>query len=1457
MITKKSLLFIVIFICTANFAFTQNYNWITPNKTYLKMYLSEDGMYRIKKSDFNNAGINTTGLDPRTVKVLYKGSQLPIYFNGEQDGIFNDNDYFDFYGLKNRGGFTNTYNENNAVVYTTNEYFNLYSDTSVYWVDWNGANGLRYSTNNFSSTVSYPNNYFYDTLHFEKDKIYSQGEHVSDSDYRYLTDQKFRGETWYWALLNNNQSLTDTFSVRELSNSSPVSSIRVFAYPLNRETQNFNEHVLELKINGNIVKTFLSNDFQKIDTTITFPTSLLSGSSVNNVTLTYSTPVSGFGGAMYIDLFEISYPKFFKIRNNNLQLSLSQADTTSRQFKVSGYNPLNAINVYDVRNNLRITNLAFASDTVKFTAKSNSKLEIINDSIRMKPFRIKQRQVSPLATASNGVDYLVIYPSILESQAEQLRAYRQAHDGFRSVKVEIEEIYDIFNYGNEDPVGVKNFTKYVHDNWQLPKIKYICLFGRGSLDPKRNSTSSAYSNNYIPVFGNPNTDGYFANTNVGTFFYYDQIAIGRLPAYYPAEAQAMVNKIIAYENEKADRWWKGFTFITGGALRSEQLFYQQTSNFENNVYVTPNPIAGESFKVYRNDSLGAVSYNYADSIKNTINRGTLYVNFRGHAGSHDWEVGLHDPNTLSNGNKLPIVLSLTCYTGESAKGDFRGFGEKFMYLENKGAIGFVGTTGWSFASQGNEFGIYIIQAIKSDTLRRMGDLTKSAGKQMSGDSLLFNIRHTVNCYNLLGDPAVTLKLPEIPEFEIKESDYKFSEESVQVNDPVNLKIYPKNYGLYADSCKIRFQLKRYNQNYLVRDTVYKSFRFLDSLAYNFNIDSPGVYTMTVNLDQDNWYPLEDKTNNTITFPVNLKQNSFTPIEPIDNSVVFKDTVEFSSLNPFVKFVDKSVKVILQLDSSNKFNSPVTQTFVNGSVTGTVTKFKTRLPVLNNNTLFYWRTNSILNGDSSGWSKVQRFIYNNGAAIRDDGGKDRYINSVTPVVLSKAKPTQYSEADYNNTYYSNEGIKLSQYTSTLFVRSYGSNGDEASYFSVGNRNVFIDGFGANAGLNMIKVKKLNGNILTFKNLKMNSATSSDSLLAFLNTFDSTQYLMLLNAAYFPVNGTVLSVSARAKLNQFGSIYCDSIGILSYFHTWSFIGWLGADSSQAEEMFDPCCRIAPGCVSCDHWTQSVSSMNVNFINTTGTVSNIIGPAEEWNDFSWNETSGLNMDVGFDVIGISNSGQQTLLMSNVQADKFADLTSINARQYPKLNLLAKLNIDTTVGTISPVLSGLKVNYFPASELILDKNSLQISSSDKNEKIINYTFNYHNAGYNFINGIIINTYSNSISDPNLLTSDTTTNILKIDSTMSYSHSLDIPASRDTSSVYIYIKPRFLNQEFYTFNNLIEVRVGPVLSGLNAKVEVFSDGRQISSGDNVSKKPEFKINIASSDIMNLLTDTSKISLLL
>lgn len=1431
-----------------NNTYGQNYNWITPNKTYLKTYVADDGIYRLSRTDFTNAGINTSGLDPRTVKVYNKGVQIPIYFQGEQDGTFDAADYFDFYGIRNYGGLTKTYDENNFVVYTTNEYYNFYSDTNIYWIDWGGANGIRMQTSANSVQNLFPNPYYYDLVHLEKDKIYWLGEVLNGNDFRNFTNEKFRGETWYWNLLYNGQSQSDTFSTPLLYNVPQTSTLRIFAYPQSVSLTVFNEHTLKVYVNNVLIDSLRSNDFNKIDTTLNFSSSLLTSTGVNTVSAVY-TSNGGFSGTMFIDLFEIQYPKFFKLRNNQTKLLLNGTDTASKQFNVTGFIPSNPINIYDVTANKLITNYSNASDTLKFTGRSNSNFEIINKNITKKPFRIIQRQVPDYVSNTNGADYLLIYNKLFESQAMQLKNHRETYDNFRVVKSEIEDIYDIFNYGLEDPVAIRNFVKHVYDNWQLPKIKYVCLFGRGSLDPKKNSVSTLFSKNLIPVMGNPSSDNYYSNVNIGAFTFYNQIAIGRLPAYTTTEAQNLVENIITYETQPPDEWMKNFSFIAGGTDTSEQSTFLKLNDTLINSHITPSPVSGKPVRILRNDINGAVTYNYADSIKNQINRGTMTINFIGHAGSQDWEIGMSDPNVLTNFNgKFPLVMSMTCYTGKVGEPNFRSFGEKYMTMNNKGAIGYIGTSGWGFIFAGGALNDTIYRQIAKDTVRRIGDIFANSTKKISRDSLSGNVRHTINCYTLMGDPAVKLRLPVQPEYAIGSSDYKLSDNFPNVNQNVTLTAYPKNYGLHSDSCNIRLLILKKYTKYLLKDTVIKNFKFSDSVKFNFKLDSSGTYNVNVMLDYFNYNPFEDKNNNNLSFNLTSRNISFIPVRPVNNSIVRTDSIEFLCLNPFINRNNFSIRVLLEMDTTNNFNSTLKKTFINSNISGVSTKFRTELPRLDTNILYYWRTNSVINTDSSGWSQPQIFRYN--PSILSDE-KDFILTDSTSTVY-KNKSQQYSQEDFYNTNSGTSGIKLNSSTGTLYVRSMGSNGSEASFFSVLNKSVHIDG-GSNMGLGFLKVRKLDGEILQFRVFKMLNTTSSDSVLNFLNTFDTTHYLLGLTASYVdaPNGYFLLNQATLNKIHQFGCTKIDTVRRFGWFDSWSFIGYLNASPSQVAESVH---RLGT------QWVESVSSLNKTFTPNNGTVSYLIGPSNNWKDFSWNNTLLPGSNIKFDVYGIDRNEQQTLLLSNLITNNLVNLNSINAYQFPKLNLISKLNIDTLSGLSSPTLNSFKINYTMPAEIVPDLSTFWKSDTALSPgSELKLKFYYFNAGSVFVPGVIVNIYKTSVSQQNLIKSDTITKNLKIDSSALYDNRFLIPYRLTGKTQFIAeILPKGQNNEFHTFNNYIYFTVKINAPQMQAGVDVFSDGKLIHSGDYVSLKPELKINIKNlKDNFSSATDTTQVKLFL
>lgn len=1441
---KKILLSLVILVI-ANISLSQNFNWITPNQVYLKLYIADDGIFRINKIDFTTAGVNADVIDPRTLKVYYRGLQIPSYVNGEADGVFNDTDYVDFYGKRNYGGLTNTYNSNNEVVYVTDEYNNFYSDTSAYWIGWGGAFGTRFVNYSFSSAVLYPQDFFYKKLHFERDLYYSYGEQINGQDYRNFNNEKFQGEGWFWQQLLWGNTITQNFTTPNLSASPQTCMMKIFAYPQLQNTSMINEHRIVVTINNNRLDTIKANHFSRIDTTLYFTSSFLSGTT-NQAKVKY-VPVDA-NLSMNFDMFEVYYPRSFAFDSNTISFATNSSDTASKIYKIKGFNTSNPVSIYDVKYGYRITAYALSADTLVFTGKGDGAFEINNRVITKKPFRIKQRQVPAYASSSNGVDYLLVYNKLFTTQAEQLRAYRGSHDGFRSVKAEMEDIYDIFNYGMEHPVAVKNFIKYIYDNWQQPRISYICLFGRASLDPKKNSTSSVYYQNLVPVYGNPPSDGYFANLNYNTFTYYHQIAIGRLPAYTVQEAQDAVNKIISYESQPLDSWIKKTIFVSGGYNRNDQMQFMAQSNSFLNSYILPPPLSMGTTKIYFNDSSGSVVFNFSDSIKNTMNRGAAFVSYIGHSGNGYWDFAFDNPSVLSNGNKLPLIFSMTCFTGKNAEPNSRGYGELYVTTPNKGAIGFISSTGWSFfPGGGNIFEQHFINKLSSDTLRRIGDLTRYASMTMAPESTYFTPRNTINCYNLQGDPAVKFLIPKYPEFDIQLTDYSIANNFPAVRENITLKIYPKNLGTYADSCKIRFQLLKNNVNHSIKDTVIMSWDFVDTVLYNFKLDTVGVYSMKVTLDIDNWHTQELVSNNTIIFSLNVKNTSFVPIKPIDNMVIRRDTVELVGINPNIKTSSNTVKLLAQIDTTASFNSPLSQTYFNSNMTGASTTFKLRVPVLDSNKVYYWRLNTVVNNtDTIGWSETKRFVYHPSLpasfaeiiTLKNSKDDDKpLLPGDSNITIYKNKRGQYSEFELSHISGDNSGMRLGTFAGTLVASSWGGDPWEPTYYAVNEDAMSLTRSGVDwNGIYLIKVSKLSGKILSTNHIYLSTASSSDSVLSYLNTFDSTNILMALKLISTGFASYNLNANTKNKFRQMGSTKIDTLDFTNWnWDRWSFISYPNSPAPVVSEGF--------GNTS---WVPTVSSLQPVFTYVNGEIIRTFGPAKTWKNFSWQQNLYSGSNIKFDVYGINQFDVETLLMSDVATNSFVDLQSINAFTYPNLKLVGKLSIDTLSSYRSPLFRSFKLNYVAPSEIALDYNTFIKSDSLLNAgDSLGVSLAYYNVGYVNLYGYTREIYSyDNNGQKVILKTETNTNTLKIDSIdyiKTYIKLNGLPNIRKYNNyivLFVGAAPLGSQNDLYTYNNINTANIVVKGTAQITSVEMLSDGTKISGGEFVRSKPDMEIRL-------------------
>lgn len=107
-------------------------SWINYNNDYIKIAVAQDGIYRISKTDLENIGTPVNSLEPKTFQLFESGVEQIIFVSGEEDGVFDEDDYIEFYGTKNYS--KNDYHTINSDNQPYNTFLNIYTDTTYYFL---------------------------------------------------------------------------------------------------------------------------------------------------------------------------------------------------------------------------------------------------------------------------------------------------------------------------------------------------------------------------------------------------------------------------------------------------------------------------------------------------------------------------------------------------------------------------------------------------------------------------------------------------------------------------------------------------------------------------------------------------------------------------------------------------------------------------------------------------------------------------------------------------------------------------------------------------------------------------------------------------------------------------------------------------------------------------------------------------------------------------------------------------------------------------------------------------------------------------------------------------------------------------------------------------------------------------------------------------------------------------
>ncbi len=378
---------------------------------------------------------------------------------------------------------------------------------------------------------------------------------------------------------------------------------------------------------------------------------------------------------------------------------------------------------------------------------------------------IQATPFSNLKSPDHDVNYLIITHRDFETSARRLATYRSS-PSMKSEVVFIDDIYREFNHGQKTTQSIRDFLSYAYNNWTSHGPRYVLLFGDASWDG-RQIPPKGKMKDFVPSFGKPVSDVWYTLVD-GTDSLPD-FCIGRLPVQTPLQAEAMINKIIAYDTLPADLWWKRFLFTSGGDAAFEKEQFRDMASYNMIPFVTSDvpdfrshSLCGDTAIVTNLYLETNPTYSPTAAIQHQVNgTGVCWVNYIGHGAPSVTQFGDWVPSTMTNRAKPFVLSTLACQNAAFAERELDCLDETFLDSRNGGAIAAIGATGYAIPLVQMNVNVQSFVEMAQNAQRRLGDIfTRSdAVTAVSND----DVSHVVflQCC-LLGDPLTRMPFDTVP-----------------------------------------------------------------------------------------------------------------------------------------------------------------------------------------------------------------------------------------------------------------------------------------------------------------------------------------------------------------------------------------------------------------------------------------------------------------------------------------------------------------------------------------------------------------------------------------------------------------------------------------------------------------------------------------------------------------------
>lgn len=753
---------------------------VLSSGSWYKIATAEDGIYKVDFKFLEDCGLPVAGLASTQLRLYGTGGgqldmknsaprpddlyEIPIQLEDGGDGTLDKGDYFLFYGedqqvWDNQG--QRYYHQTNA-----------FADSVYYFLTVNGGSGVparivAADAGSFQTSVSEVD--YYDL--YERDLV-----NVIQS-----------GRTWYGDEISVAGNMDFGFSVPNVITSANAyirssfigRSVNVSNTKMRLTVPN--QSVTPQEVAFASVGSFYGAQYAQsgsVDVQFTpkngnFQTKLTFDNSVNSQ------------AQAWVDFIEINARR--RLVFNPPFTIFSDYKSTGAgakvRFRISAQNT--DIRVWDITSvtDVREMQLTSADGLRSFNVDHDSLRTFIafDESVLLKPKKSGSVENQNLHALSDITYVVVAHPKFL-THALEIAEFHELNDGFSTIVVTTEQIYNEFSGGAQDITAIKEFMRMLYhraEDGGGVKPEYLLLFGDASYDFKDRISGNS---NFIPAHQTANSLA--PTTSVVSDDYFGlmdddegespqdlvDIGIGRFPVRNRTEARGVVDKVKHYASVQTFGEWRNEVVFV--ADDEDGRTYPRQSDALSSVIV-------DSFPEYNIDKIYLDAYKQTSgaggerypgvnvAIDDRIENGALIMYYVGHGGELGWAhervLEVVNVNGWENYNRMTLLVTATCEFSRFDDPRRTSAGEFALLNPSGGAIALLTTTRAVYASPNFQLtsaftNLAYGPIVETGKMPRLGDLARMTKViTVSADA---NAAANSRCFALLGDPGLMLAYPK-------------------------------------------------------------------------------------------------------------------------------------------------------------------------------------------------------------------------------------------------------------------------------------------------------------------------------------------------------------------------------------------------------------------------------------------------------------------------------------------------------------------------------------------------------------------------------------------------------------------------------------------------------------------------------------------------------------------------